>query len=291
MSDWYTQLPACRAEGEERSVDEVKLLRDDVPVHLTAGLFTEALEFVKARPGETILLGFLNVMFGGGSSGCFDPSPLIELFDDSSNTGSESPDYTYDFASNLYGVLGTTLENLAIGGAVAVAVVFMLVFVLFLWTLQVGISGGTALFWLRLVRGQDATLNHAGKVVPKVLPLLATSALMWLGIVGGYLALIIPGLILYYGWMFTTYVVLDKNLTYRDALTASWRMTNGHKWSLLWVSVLIGLLNLGGLLLCCVGMFFTTAVTQGVMAILYNRLAEPGNAYLEHGEDVLSAFD
>ncbi|MEZ4462236.1 MAG: hypothetical protein R3E66_21445 [bacterium] len=127
-------------------------------------------------------------------------------------------------------------------------------------------------------------------MVPALLPLLLTSILAGLAYWGGLMLLIIPGIIVHLGLVFTSIVVIDKQLAYVDALKASWRLTSGYKWSLLLVAILMGLLNFGGVMLCCVGIFATTAVCTGVMVIIYDRIAEPGNAYLDL-ETELTAFD
>jgi len=286
MSDWH-ELPSHRNDDETLSVDEVKLVRDDAPVEPAGGVISAAFQFVKDRPGETILFGFLQTLFGGGGSRCFNPSGLTDLANPGGGTGNE-----YDNADSILGVVGG-LFGIA-GGELAIIAILIVVFVLvfaFVLVLQAGIQGGAQLFWLRLVRGQDAELSHAGRVIPLLIPLIFTNLLMWFIIMGGYLALIIPGIMLTLGFQFVGLVVLDKNLHYVDALKASWRMTSGHKWELLVLVILLGLLNFAGVLACCVGVFVTTAIATGALVIMYDRIAEPGNAYLELGEDVMSAFD
>lgn len=282
MSEWYT-TPARVAPGETLGVDDIKVRRPEPHPAPTSGVFSRAWELVKAHPGETIVLGVLNVMFGGGGSGCFDPTPLIELFEQGGETSYESSGFLLPVAASAFGALELSLV-LVVGAIVTAFVVLMV-------ALQTGIAGGTAIYWLRLVRGQSASLNHTGKVIPVMLPLLGTVVLQWLGIFTGYLLLIVPGVMLTYGWFFVTHVVVDKNLKFRDALAASWRLTDGYKGQLFVVAILMGLLNIGGMLACCVGMFVTNAINSGVVAILYDRLATPGNAYLDESEDVLSAFD
>ena len=79
-------------------------------------------------------------------------------------------------------------------------------------------------------------------------------------------------------------MVVDKNLGWMDALKASWRLTDGYKLDLFLFGILCALLNFAGLLMCFVGLILTYAVTMGASVIVYNRVAEPGNAYLDDGE-------
>lgn len=290
MSDWHQELPVRRNDGEILSVDEVKLLRDDVPLHPSSGVISAAFQFVKERPGETILFGFLQILFGGGGSNCFNPNALINL----AELGNDpSADNGYEYADSIIGVVGSLLGVVGLAEIAIIAILGVVFFgvVAVLVVLQAGIQGGAQLFWLRLVRGQAAEINHAGRVIPLLIPLIFTNMLMWVIIMGGYLALIIPGIMLTLGFQFAALIILDKNLHYVDALKASWRMTRGHKWELLVLVFLLGLLNFAGVLACCVGVFVTTAIATGAVVIMYDRIAEPGNAYLELGEDVISAFD
>lgn len=289
MSDWHDELPSHRKDGETLSVDDIKLVRTDQPHAPSEGAISRAFHFVKERPVETILFGFLQTLFGGGGSGCFDPSALIDLAD-LGNDASTNTDY--DYANSIMGVVGS-LFGIGPGELVIIAMIIAIltVVVAVMMVLNAGIQGGAQLFWLRLVRGQDAELNHAGRVLPVLIPLIFTNLLMWLVISGGYLLLIIPGIMLTLGFQFVGLVVLDKNLHYVDALKASWRMTDGRKWDLLVLLILLGLLNFAGVLACCVGLFVTTAIGTGALVIMYDQIAEPGNAYLEVGEDTLTAFD
>ncbi len=48
----------------------------------------------------------------------------------------------------------------------------------------------------------------------------------------GFLALIVPGIILALGLAFVPYLVVERGLGPIDAIKESWRITKGHKWQL-----------------------------------------------------------
>lgn len=287
MSDFNIDFPPHRGENEVRSVDEVRLLRDVVPNGVTEGTFRAAFRLIKTRPKETLLLGFIQTIFGAGGGTFANPSSLFKPFI------KPSPNADYDYADSIIGLVGPVIgaSGLSETAIMWIAVLIVLAGFVMLSILHVGIEGGVGLFWLRLVRGQDAQLNHVGRVVPLLIPLILTDFLVMFAIMGGYIAAIIPGIMLMLGFQFVGLVVLDKNLHYADALKASWRITNGHKWDLLIMFVLIMLMNTAGAMVFCVGLFVTTAIATGAIVIVYDRIVQPGNAYLDFGDDVISAFD
>ena len=146
---------------------------------------------------------------------------------------------------------------------------------------QATLSAGCIIYWLKLIRGQDPRFSDLFKGFRFFFPLVITTSITGLGIMLGMLLLIIPGVILSLGWFFVMYVIVDKNIGYIDAMRASWRLTNGYKAELFILSLLITGVAILGMLACCVGLLVAIPVGAGAVAVVYNRLAEPGNAYLE----------
>lgn len=287
MSDWNT-LPTRREEGEERSVDEIQLVALNPIGSVTDGAISEAWNLVKERPFETLILSFAGLLLGNGSGAANQVGNLISfLAEFASESGGD--EWGLMLGDPLTYAASLPESALAIGIGFMFFVIVLVIGVI-VWCLQTLVSGGTTIFWLRHVRGQQASLNHCTRVTAFFVPLLLTGLLQGLAVFGGFLLLIIPGVIVFLGLSLVTYVVVDKNLGYVDALKASWRITDGHKLDLFIFFFLCGLLNLGGFLMCCVGMIGTNAITTGALAIVYDRLAEAGNAYFEHNE-ILSAFE
>jgi hypothetical protein len=77
----------------------------------------------------------------------------------------------------------------------------------------------------------------------------------------------IPATYLGVCWKFTLPLIVDKQLDFWTAMGASWKMVNKHWFHVFGLIVLIGLLNLAGMLVCCVGLLFTFPV--GVAALMY----------------------
>jgi uncharacterized membrane protein len=85
--------------------------------------------------------------------------------------------------------------------------------------------------------------------------------------VGVGLVCLIPAMILSVNWMFTLPLVVDKGLDFWTAMKTSWKKVTQHWWQIFGLLLLVGLINLGGLLLCCVGLIFT--IPLGIAATMY----------------------
>jgi len=131
--------------------------------------------------------------------------------------------------------------------------------------------GGLYFYYLKKIRGQTAELQDAfaGFTLAFVQLLLASvvsGALIALG-----LALcVIPGIYLAVAWCFALPLIMDKQLSFWDAMELSRKTVNQNWWSVLWLIVVCGLINFGGGLLCCVGIFFTLPLTGLAMMYAYH---------------------
>jgi hypothetical protein len=67
------------------------------------------------------------------------------------------------------------------------------------------------------------------------------------------------------GTFFATQLIVERHMGCLQALQGCWALTRGHFWSLLGISLLLGLINLGGFLLCYVGFLFTFPLTALVL--------------------------
>jgi hypothetical protein len=68
-------------------------------------------------------------------------------------------------------------------------------------------------------------------------PIVGGSLLMGFGLAFGMLLLVFPALILYAGWYVFLPVVIGERRDPVDALTRSWGLTRGHKWSVFGVAI------------------------------------------------------
>ena len=61
--------------------------------------------------------------------------------------------------------------------------------------------------------------------------------------------------------VFAQAIIFDRNLGAMDAMKANWELTRGHFWGLFGVSLLLGLILLGGVLACLIGVLFALPYT------------------------------
>jgi hypothetical protein len=89
------------------------------------------------------------------------------------------------------------------------------------------------------------------------------------GVVLGLL-LLIPLLYVSLGWFYgSTEIAYDDDVDPIDALRRAWSLASGHRWPILGASVLGGLIMLGGLLLCGVGLVFAQPIAMLLQAGIY----------------------
>ena len=82
----------------------------------------------------------------------------------------------------------------------------------------------------------------------------------------------IPATYLSVCWKFTLPLIVDKGMDFGAAMKLSWKKVNQHWWQIFGLIILIGLLNVAGLLACCVGVLFTLPVGFAALMIAYETI-------------------
>lgn len=91
-------------------------------------------------------------------------------------------------------------------------------------------------------------------------------------VIGGLILLIIPGIFFALRLQFTCYLIVDKNLGPVEAVKTSWKITKGNAWNLFFLGILLGLINILGLLCLIVGLFVTVPLTMLATTFVYRKL-------------------
>jgi len=93
-----------------------------------------------------------------------------------------------------------------------------------------------------------------------------------------FLICLIPVIYLQINWSFTLPLIIDKQMDFWPAMTTSWKRVNKHWWLVFGLVVLVGLLNVVGVLLCCVGMLFTMPIGLGALMYAYETIFSSAEA-------------
>lgn len=144
--------------------------------------------------------------------------------------------------------------------------------------LNVFLSGalavGSATFFLKIVRGQEERIEDIfeGFKTNYVASLVAT-IVMGIVIILGFIALIIPGVILGLGLSQTYYILAeDKEISGIDAMKKSWEMMDGWKTKYFLLCLLYFGMGILGLLALIVGLLFVIPIISTSNALFYEKL-------------------
>jgi len=93
-----------------------------------------------------------------------------------------------------------------------------------------------------------------------------------------FLVCLIPTIYLQVRWLFTLPLVIDRQMDFWTAMTTSGRMVGKHWWRVFGLVILVGLLNIVGVLACCVGALFTAPIGYGALMYAYETIFSSGAA-------------
>ena len=137
-----------------------------------------------------------------------------------------------------------------------------------------GFALATLSVFFRVADGQKPEFAHASERFHHYLNFVVTNVLYSLAVVLGLILLVIPGIYLAIRLIFAQTIVAEKNLDPLEALKLSGALTKGLIWKLLGFNVVIGLVNLCGLLLLGIGLLFTVPMTGIAMLVVYKKLSQ-----------------
>jgi len=129
------------------------------------------------------------------------------------------------------------------------------------FVLSLIIGMGLIKIFLRFCDGEKGEFSDLFSCYPLFFKYLIGSILYGLIVTVGLILLIIPGIIWAIKFQFFDYLIVDKGLGPIDALEKSSEITRGVKWDLFIFDILIGIINLLGLLCLLVGLFVTIPIT------------------------------
>jgi len=153
----------------------------------------------------------------------------------------------------------------------------------------------SAIIWMGLIKiflrfcdGEKGEFSDLFSCYPLFFKYLVGSILYGLIVSLGLILLILPGIIWAIKFYFFDYLIIDKGLGPIDALEKSSEITRGIKFDLLSFGILIGIINLLGLLCLLVGLFVTIPITMVATAFVYRKLMPktPQENYINHDQQL-----
>lgn len=125
------------------------------------------------------------------------------------------------------------------------------------------------------------SLEFVSKLKPKLLDIvyykpivryIIASIIQGIIVFVGFILLIIPGIILAVRLQYASYLIVDKNLGPIEAIKTSWNITRGNTWNLFFFGIILGLINILGILCLLVGLFITVPLGMLATTFVYRKL-------------------
>lgn len=100
-----------------------------------------------------------------------------------------------------------------------------------------------------------------------------TNLIYGLIVLGGFILLIVPGIIFSLKYFMAPYYAIDKGMNYKDALKASASATNGYKKNILVLGFILVLIILVSILPLLLGLFASVPLAFVISGLLYVKLS------------------
>jgi len=176
----------------------------------------------------------------------------------------------------------TVTGNLGTFATAIIIIVVMNVFPVFFdspvvaivsWIFTMIVTLGIMRISLRFVDGETGELADLFATLPLVAGYLIAS--IFAGIAAGIavIFLIIPGIYVGIRLQFYAWVIVDRGTGPFQALEQSWAITRGSVWRLFLFALLLGVVNLLGLLALGIGLLVTMPMALVALAHVYRSLA------------------
>jgi uncharacterized membrane protein len=183
---------------------------------------------------------------------------------------------------NLGFIIGVTLINFIVGyigrpgmnpGKWKYSASSLLVLAyLVLWIVSTIISIGFTKIFIKLSRGEKAEfkdlIQHYKLFWKYLISRIVTGTIFIVGLI----LLIVPGIIFALRYSMVPFLVVDKGMWVFPALEESSKLTYGHKWQLLKLSLCFIGINILGALALGVGLLISIPVTAFAFMHVYNKL-------------------
>lgn len=126
---------------------------------------------------------------------------------------------------------------------------------------------------LMFIDGQKPKFKEIFSLSNKVITMFVSSLLYGLIVMGGFILLIVPGVIWGLKYSLYKYYIVEKNAGPVEALKLSAQATSGAKWNLFLFGFVCAGVNILGVLCLGIGLLFTIPMTFVATTYVYRKLA------------------
>lgn len=133
--------------------------------------------------------------------------------------------------------------------------------------------GYTKIF-LRMADGEDPKFSEIFNSYKMFWTFLGVSILTGLAVLGGFILLIIPGIIWAIKYSFSTLILIDTDGRPIASMKESGAITKGSKWKLLGFYLVLGLINMAGVIALGVGLLVSIPVSMFATIHVYRELSK-----------------
>lgn len=133
------------------------------------------------------------------------------------------------------------------------------------------LMGGMYQMALNHLQGKAVAVGDLFKRLDVVGVLFVTTLLSGLATAFGLVLCLVPGLLLSALFMFAVPLVVDRGLSPSEALSTSLQALKQDMWPMLGLTLLLGLVQLGGALACGIGVLWTMPLHVLTIAIAYRQ--------------------
>ena len=144
--------------------------------------------------------------------------------------------------------------------------------------LQLLIGMGAVRMTLKFCDNEKGKFSDLFNCFPLLLKYLSGSFVYGVIVLLGMLLLIIPGIIWAIQYQFFNYLIVDQGLGPLAAIKKSGALTKGSRWDLFTFGLLLGGVNLLGVLCLLLGLFATVPATMIAAAFVYRKLLTASEA-------------
>jgi len=174
-------------------------------------------------------------------------------------------------------LIGATGTDSQVASAMVTGIVVG--FTLLSYVVQIYLYIGQARMALASVRGQPIKLGTLFSGFDQLLPTLGATVLMTLGMMLGFLLLLIPGIVWANGMLLYIFALVDRDLGSIECLQESWRLTDGYKGTIFVTFLVVGLLlGIAAICTCGLGFLVVAPLYALSLGLVYETLAHPEEA-------------